>query len=524
MLTTLDYLIIAAYLGGVAVFGIRMAGKQTSTADYFLGGRDLPWWVVCFSVVATETSTLTIIGIPAVAYGGTLTFLQLTLGYLIGRTVVAFVLLPRFYDSDLPTTYAFLGRRYGDAMRAAAAGTFLFTRLLADGIRLFASAIPLKVIAAAAGLQVGYFEIIFVIVFITVIYTYIGGIKAVVWMDVVQLTIYLAAGVIAIALLLGEVPSGWWTDAVRENKTLLFDLGLDLPFAAWFSRPYLLQTAVIGGAVFSVASHGADQLMVQRLLACRSLRDSQKAVIGSAFLVMVQFALFLFVGLLLWSYYKGATPAELGLSRGDEIFPLYIIDGLPAGVSGLLLAGIIAAAMSTLSSSLNSLASSSMLDLYQRFRKAPLDDDRALKISRRLTLFWGVVLVGFASLFESTENPVVELGLTIASFTYGGLLGVFLLGILNKSSQQVDALIAFAATIVTMICVIFGVWYSAESGWIFFFNPAEAVVQERGLVPIAWPWFPVIGASVTVAVGSVSAMLRRRWNRQTRQETSRNSG
>jgi len=509
MLTTLDYLIIAGYLGGVAIFGIRMAGKQTSTADYFLGSRDLPWWVVCFSIVATETSTLTIIGIPAIAYGGTLTFLQLTLGYLAGRTVVAVFLLPRFFESEIVTTYAFLGNRFGNAMRVAASGTFLFTRLLADGIRLFASAIPLKVIATAAGIQVGYFEIIFAIVLVTVIYTYIGGIKAVVWMDVMQLIIYLAAGLIAVVLLLGEVPSDWWTVAVGEGKTVLVDLGLELPFSAWFTQPYILQTAVIGGAVFSVASHGADQLMVQRLLACRSLRDSQKAVIGSALLVMLQFALFLLVGLLLWSFYKGATPAELGLSRGDEVFPLYIIEGLPAGVSGLLLAGIIAAAMSTLSSSLNSLASSSMLDLYQSFRKSPLDDSRALKLSRGLTLFWGIVLVGFASLFESAENPVVELGLTIASFTYGGLLGVFLLAILNKKSEQTDALIAFTATIAAMICVIFGVWYSVDSGWIFSFSLTDDVVQELGLVPIAWPWFPVIGASITVAVGSVSAFLRR---------------
>ena len=310
--------------------------------------------------------------------------------------------------------------------------------------------------------------------------------------------------------MLGAVPADWWAEAVRENKTLLFDLGLDLPFTVWFTQPYILPTAIIGGAVFSVASHGADQLMVQRLLACRSLRDSQKAVIGSALLVMLQFALFLFVGLLLWSYYRGATPAELGLSRGDEIFPRYIIEGLPAGVSGLLLAGIIAAAMSTLSSSLNSLASSSMLDLYQRFRKAPLEDERALKISRALTLFWGAVLVGFASLFESTENPVVELGLTIASFTYGGLLGVFLLGIFNQRSQQIDALVAFTVTIVAMICIIFGVWHSPETGWIFLFNPAETVVQNQDLVSIAWPWFPVIGSSITVAVGSMSALLRRR--------------
>lgn len=510
MLTTLDYCIIVAYLAGVAFFGIRMAGRQTNTADYFLGARDLPWWVVCFSLVATETSTLTIIGIPAVAYGGTLTFLQITIGYLVGRTVVAFFLLPHFFEAELETTYAFLGRRYGDLMRVTASLTFMLTRLLADGVRLFATAIPIKVIATAAGLQLGYFEIIATLVFFTAIYTYVGGLRAVVWMDVVQLIIYLAAGIFAIVVLLGQVSGDWWAVATAHNKTLLFDLGTDLPFSSWFTQAYVLPTAIIGGAVFSVASHGVDQLMVQRLLACRSLRDSQKAVIGSALLVMLQFALFLLVGLLLWSYYDGAGYAELGLSRADEVFPKFIVEVIPAGVSGLVLAGIIAAAMSTLSSSLNALASSSMLDIFRLFRKKPLHDLLALRLSRALTIFWGVMLAGFASLFENTDNPVVELGLTIASFTYGGLLGVFLLGILNRRSRQTDAMIAFVVTIFCMISVIFGIWHSTDHGWIFLFNPPEAVKMERGLVAIAWLWYPVIGSSITLLVGSVSVLFRTR--------------
>ncbi len=510
MLTMLDYLVIAVYLAAVTYFGIRIAGRQTSTDDYFLGSRNLPWWVVCFSIVATETSTLTIIGLPAVAYGGTLTFLQLTIGYLLGRTIVSLVLLPRYYERRLVTTYEFLGLRYGDVMRATASVTFLVTRLLADGVRLFATAIPLKIIVMSAGFDVSYFEIIFVLGVITVFYTLIGGIRAVVWMDVLQMTVYLFGGLLVVVLLTTSISADWWSDALRAGKTIMFDSGLDRSLAGILTQPYILPTAVLGGAVFSVASHGTDQLIVQRLLACRSLRDSQRALIGSAIVVMIQFSLFLLIGLLLWSYYNGATMSELGLSRADEVFPKYIVEGLPAGVSGLLLAGIIAAAMSTLSSTVNSLASSSLMDIYQRFIKTPLDEARSILVSRMLTMFWGAVLIGFASLFEDSDNAVVELGLTIASYTYGGLLGVFLLGILVKRSDQTDALIAFTVTIASMILIIFGVWHSPVEGWVFILNPSGAEIFERDLISIAWPWYPLIGSAITVSAGGLTTAARNR--------------
>ena len=510
MLTTLDYLVIAVYLAAVAYFGVRIAGRQTSTDDYFLGNRNLPWWVVCFSIVATETSTLTIIGLPAISYGGTLTFLQLTLGYLLGRTVVSLVLLPRYYERHLVTTYEFLGLRYGNVMRGVASATFLVTRLLADGVRLFASAIPLKVIALSAGFDISYFEIIFILGMITVFYTLIGGIRAVVWMDVVQLIVYLLGGVVAIVLLIGEVPADWWSDVLRAGKATVFDTGLDRSLSGILTQAYILPTAVLGGAVFSVASHGTDQLIVQRLLACRSLRDSQRALVASAIVVMFQFALFLLIGLLLWSYYGGSTMSELGLSRTDEIFPKFVVEGLPAGLSGLLLAGIIAAAMSTLSSTINSLASSSLMDIFRSFTGTTVDEARSLVTSRILTLFWGAVLIGFASLFEDSDNAVVELGLTIASYTYGGLLGVFLLGILVKRSKQSDALAAFGITIVSMILIVFGLWHSSGAGWQFIFNPTDAEIIEYDLVAIAWPWYPVIGSVITVACGALLVAWRKR--------------
>ncbi|HET6567776.1 MAG TPA: sodium:solute symporter [Rhodothermales bacterium] len=507
MLTPLDFGVIAAYMVLITIFGIKAGGTQRSATDYFLGGRDLPWWAVCFSVVATETSTLTVIGTPAIAYGGTLTFFQITIGYLIGRIIVSIVFLPRYFQGELTTAYAFLGQRYGDGMRATASVTFLITRLLADGVRLFATAIPLKVIADQAGLNASYFQIIIVIGIVTILYTLIGGIKAVVWMDVVQMFVYVGGAILAMIIMLVHAPEGWWTAAQAAGKTQIFSFSGSL--TAILTEPYVFVTAVVGGAVFTMASHGTDQLIVQRLLTCRSLRDSQRALVGSALIVMAQFALFLFLGLLLWSHYNGASVQELGLTRADEVFPRFIIEGLPPGVSGLVLAGIIAAAMSTLSSSLNSLASSTMFDLYERITGRTIEAESALTTSRILTLVWGIVFIFFANLFTDLDNPVIELGLAIASYTYGGLLGVFLLGLINRRSLQMDAIVAFVVTIVFMAWVIFSVWYSPAEGWVVAFDPSAVEKARLGLKSVAWPWYTVIGSGVTLLVGSLLALRHR---------------
>ena len=501
MLGGIDLAIILVYLAAVAFLGIHLAGRQLDRDDYFLGGRDLPWWAVCFSVVATETSTLTVIGLPAIAYGGSLTFLQLTFGYLAGRALVSALLLPRYFSHGVRTTYGYLGQRFGDRMRALAAATFLITRLLADGVRLFATAIPIKVIADAGGFDLGYAEIVAGLVAITLIYTYYGGIKAVVWIDSVQLVLYLVAGAVLVVFLVGDVGPDWWSQAAAAGKTTV--LNPSDGFTSLATEPYAFVTAVVGGAVFSMASHGVDQLLVQRLLACRSLIDGQKALIGSAILAMVQFALFLVVGLLLWVYYQGASPAELGLSRTDEVLPKFIIEGLPEGVSGLLLAGIIAAAMSTLSSSVNSLASSSTLDLLARVGLA----GESLRVPRLLTLLWGAALAVFASLLSASSTTVIELGLTVASFTYGALLGVFILAIVVPSSDEVVALLAFVCTIVVLIVSVAGVWHS-PAGWTVDFQISSVAAAEQGLKRIAWPWFPLIGSLATLLSGFALTALR----------------
>lgn len=509
MLTSLDYAIILLYFVGVAWFGIQSGGKQKGTADYFLGGRNVPWWAVCFSIVATETSTLTVIGVPAIAFGGTLTFIQMTFGYILARIVVAVWFLPRYATGDMETAYEFLGHRFGDGMRATASIVFMVTRLLADGVRLFATAIPIKVIFDSVQFPLTYPAIILGIGIVTAIYTLIGGIKAVIWMDVVQMLVYVGGAIAALVVLAAHVPGDWLVRAAEAGKTQWLETGTGKPLGENLTQPYWIVCAILGGTVFGMASHGTDHLIVQRLLTCRATRDAQRALVVSGFLVFLQFALFLVIGLLLWAHYGYTDFKGLGLQRADEVFPKFIIEGLPPGVSGLILAGILAAAMSTLSSSLNALAGASLSDVYGRFSGRKLEPDRALRVGRVLTVVWSFVFIGFACLFRDTKNAVVELGLSIASFTYGGLLGVFLLGLLSKRARQAEAIGVFLTTIVVMTVVIFGVWYGSQ-GWVFAFRPSPEAIKDQGLKAIGWPWYTVMGSLLTVILGSLLATLRRR--------------
>ncbi|GAB3477717.1 sodium:solute symporter [Amycolatopsis cihanbeyliensis] len=482
----LDLAIIAVFLVGTPLLGIAIGGKQKSSTDYFVGSRRIPWWAVTFSVVATETSTLTVISVPTVAYLGNITYLQLAIGYLIGRTLVAFVLLPKYYSGDIVSAYAFLGKRFGSGLQGTASVTFLVTRLLADGVRLFATAIPVKVMLNAFGISASYWMIVAVIALFAVIYTYLGGIRAVVWVDVIQMGIYMLGALFAVIILAGKLPDGWFGSAVDAGKFQLFDFSSDL-----ITSQYAFITAVVGGALFAMASHGADQLMVQRLLACRNVRESQKAVIASGFVVFLQFGLFLVVGAMLWSFYRGVAPEDMGMAANDELFPTFIVNELPSGLAGLLVAGILAAAMSTISSSLNSLSTSTVTDLYQRFTKRRrMPDSSVLRHAKLWTLIWAVVFVIFGSLFTSTDQPVVEVGLSIASYTYGALLGAFFLGMLVKRARQADAIVAFVATIVVNAVFILGVEFTVDG---------EAM-------SLAFPWYVPLGVVVTLLVGGLLSL------------------
>ncbi len=478
--TTLDYVIVLAYLLGIALFGIVQRGKHASAQDYFLARERIPWWVICMSIAAAETSTLTFISVPGLAYLTNLGFLQLTFGYLLGRIFVSYFFLPAYYRGELSTAYAFLESRFGLKTRSFSSIVFLFTRIAADGVRLFATAIPLKFI-----LDVDYSVAILILAVVALLYTTIGGVRGVIWVDAVQMLIYIGGALLAGIFLVIGFPGGWSEItrlASEGGKFTVINLGFGSGF---WSQPYTLLGGLLGGAFLSMASHGTDQLVVQRVLSAKSLPASRKALIGSGVIIIFQFALFLVVGLLLYGHYRGATPAALGLARADEIFPRYIVESLPPGVSGLIIAGLLAAALSTLAGSMSSMASSTVLDLYRPYLGKGAAHRKELTVSRLATLVWAAMLVASALFFMHTPQTVVELALSIASFTYGGLLGTFLLGVLFRRPTQEDALAGFVAGICIMITVI-------------------------SLKLVAWTWFTLVGVTATILVGGLLSLLSRR--------------
>lgn len=501
----LDLAIIAIFLVGMPLLGVLIGGKQKSSDDYFVGESKISWWVVCLSVVSAETSTLTVLSVPTVAYlatpeAGGMTFLSLALGYVIGRVVVSFVLLPKYIAGDLVTAYAFLGKRFGNGIQSTASVTFLFTRLLADGLRLFATAIPIKVVLAELGMpDVSYWWIVVALGIAMVVYSYFGGVRAVVWVDAIQMLWYVLGAVVVIVALAGKLPDGWFGSAVDAGKFQLFDLSSPM-----MSNPYALVTAVIGGAVLSMSSHGADQLIVQRLMATRDVKASQKALIGSGVVVFFQFALFLFIGVLLWAFYQGASPTKsLGLGNNDELFPTFIIKELPSGWSGFVLAGILAAA---LSSSLGALASSTVTDVIQKVKRHKLTDSEILRQGRVWTLVWAAILTVFAGLFATffeRGQPIVEQGLSIAGFTSGALLGAFLLGLMFRRARQLDAVVAFLVTVVVMAFVILGLKFDKATGAFLAVNFGKTTATS---VSLAYPWYPALGVLITLIVGGLLSL------------------
>ena len=486
--TTIDYVIVLVYLIGVTVFGIMTGGKQNNVKDYFVGGRKIPWLAVSFAVVATETSAITFISVPGLAYLTNLNFLQIAIGYIIGRIAIAFLFIPSYYRGELVTAYELLRTRFGDRTRNYASIVFLVTRTLATGVRLFTTAIPLAIIFKAYKIFAGYpntvvyaIAIIIITVF-TLAYTYTGGIKAVIWTDVIQMFIYIGGAAIALYIMLSRLPNGWSSVVAMASihgKFNFIDWGFSGGLAHFFTVKYSFVASVLGGAFLSMASHGTDQLIVQRLLATDSVKNSQKAVIASGFFVGLQFLFFLIIGVSLYAFYN-AFPFK----DGDQIFPKFIIEQLPSGVSGIIVAGLFASAMGSLSGSINSLASSTLIDLYKPYFGKNDDDKKDLKLSKLFSLIWTIILVGTAFIFLHSNESVIEIALSIASVTYGGLLGTFLLGVLFKKPKQIDAIIGFTVGLLALV-------------YIFFFTP------------IAWTWYTMIGSLTTIVVGLLSSRVTR---------------
>ncbi len=473
-LSWLDVAVIALYLVAITLFGMRFRKGQHSIRDYFLGGRRLPWWAISLSIVSAETSILTIISTPGIAFQTNMAFLQLVLGYLVGRVGGSVSLIPRYFSGEIYTAYQMIERRFGSRVRSFTAGLFLLTRALAEGVRVFAIAIVVEVV-----FKTGMIASLVVITALTLFYTFEGGLAAVIWTDVIQLVIYICGTLAALMIALHSLPGGWAT--VREvaaqagDKFQVFDFHFNL------HQPYLFLSGLIGGAFLTSASHGTDQLIVQRLLAARNQRQSQAALLSSGVVILLQFTLFLVTGVVLFAFFK-AFPHALHFTRADQIFPDFVATQLPAGLAGLVIAAILAAGMANLSAALNALASSTVVDFYRPFLKPRADERHYLLVSRFMTLVWGAMLVAIALAAGLLHRSVLELALTLASIPYGSMLGIFLLGALSPRSTAPGVLTGAVAGLLALAAVI-------------------------AFTHIAWTWYVVIGTVTTVTVGLLASYI-----------------
>ncbi len=480
-----DLALVVIYLVGITLFGLRFRSKDRSLKSYFLADRTIPWWAIALSIVAAETSTLTVISVPGLAYTGNWGFLQVVLGYLLGRIVICVIFLPRYFRGDLLTAYQVIGQRFGPKLHRLTALLFLFLRAAAEGVRVFA-------VSIVVGIAIGTNDIVSIAIIcaLTLAYTLEGGLAAVIWTDVTQMCLYIGGTIIAVIVLGHQITNGWsavYAAGLVTGKLRIFDFALNL------TQNYTFWAGMIGGCFLTMASHGTDQLMVQRLLAAKNLRESRIALLSSGLVILVQFALFLAIGTGLYFFNQGSG-AHLSLSP-DRVFPIFIVQYMPVGITGLLVAAILAAAMSNLSAAVNSLSSTSVVDFYLRWRPESSDEQRA-RLSRLMTFFWAVVLFVLA-LMSRTAGHVVEVGLSIASVAYGSLLGVFLLGTLTRRANERGA-------IVGMVCgfAINLILWKQPHAWSFPLAGFRVTVPKIG-----WTWFVLIGSLFTFVVGWATSCL-----------------
>ena len=465
----LDLAVILAYLIAITWFGARFRKGQTNLRDYFLGGRNAPWWAISLSIVSAETSTLTIVGTPGLSFAGNLGFLQIVLGYLLARIVISLVFLPHYFRGEMFTAYELMQRRFGERIRRVTASIFLITRALAEGVRVFAISLVVSIV-----LGTGEVASIILIVCLTLFYTFEGGMAAVIWTDVVQMCLYVLGAAVSLLVILAKIPGGLAnvaTVAGQAGKFHVFEFGFS-PTMHFFSQTYTFWAGLAGGCFLTMASHGTDQLMVQRLLSARDEAQSRTALLSSWLVIFFQFSLFLVIGILLFVYYHDAHLPVPAVT--DRIYPEFVWHNLPAGVAGLVTAAILAAAMANLSAALNSLASTTVIDFIRPLRAAT-NETGDLKLARAMTVLWGAVLVAIG-LLARHWGSVLESGLSIASVTLGLLLGVFLLGVLTKRVGERAAITGVLAGL-------------------------AAILYVRYATPIAWTWWVLIGSTATFAAG-----------------------
>jgi solute:Na+ symporter, SSS family len=463
VLTWADYLVIGGYLAAITAFGSWFARFQKTTRDYFLTGRSVPWWGICFTIVATETSTLSFIGVPAGAYAGDFRFLQLALGYIAGRLLISVLFIPAYFRGELYTSYELLQRRFGAPVKNIAAAIFLVTRTLADGVRLFATALVISVVTGADVRLT-----IVVIGTVMIVYTVRGGVAAVIWTDVVQMFVYVAGALVVFAALLQRTPGGWAeivSTAEAANKFRMWDFSLDL------TRAYTFWAGLFGGVALTLATHGTDQFLVQRLLSARSARAASAGLVLSGFVVFAQFALFLLIGVMLYVFYQH-TPLPRPLSRPDEILPLFVVTELTHGAAGFIVAAIVAAALSP---SINSLAATTVNDFYVKYLSPDADQPTLLRISKIATVVWGVLQIGVALAARNVDRSVLDAGLLVLSFTAGPSLGAFLVGVLTTRVQTP----AMVAGMIAGLAAVTAVWWTGAA---------------------AFTWYPFIGVAATSGV------------------------
>ncbi|MGA3016277.1 MAG: sodium:solute symporter [Bryobacteraceae bacterium] len=474
----LDLTVILVYLAAITWFGARFRTGQKSLRDYFLGGRTAPWWAISLSIVSAETSTLTIVGTPALAFNGNLGFLQVVLGYLLARIVISVLFLPQYFRGEMFTAYELMRRRFGERIRKLTASIFLVTRALAEGVRVFAISIVVSIV-----LGTGEIASIVVIVVLTLFYTFEGGMTAVIWTDVVQMSLYVVGAVLSFVVILGKIPGGWAhvvAVASPAHKFAIFDFRFS-PTMEFFSHTYTFWAGLAGGCFLTTASHGTDQLMVQRLLSARNERQSRAALLASWVVICVQFTLFLLIGVLLWVYY-----GDLHISppvQPDRIYPAFIWSSLPPGLAGLLIAAILAAAMANLSAALNSLASTTVVDFFHA-RRPGTSEAGSLRLARFATVVWGLILLAIG-IAARHSHSVLEAGLTIGSIPAGALLGVFLLGVLTRKPGEYSAMIGVVAGVSAILYVVLR-------------------------TPIAFTWYVLIGTVVTFSAALLASLFEPR--------------
>ena len=469
-LSPVDYVVIGAYLVAITAFGSWFARFQKTTRDYFLTDRSVPWWAICFTVVATETSTLTFIGIPAAAYTGNMTFLQLAMGYVIGRVLVSLLFIPAYFRGELFTSYELLQRRFGTRVKTLAAVIFLVTRSLADGIRLFTTALVIAVVT-----QVPVTWVVVVLGAAMIVYTMRGGVSAVIWTDVVQMFVYIA-GAAAVAVALVTRIDGGFDEVMRVGREtgrfVVFDFSLDL------SRAYTFWAGLFGGVALTLATHGTDQFLVQRLLSARSARAGARGRVLSGFIVFAQFVMFLFIGVMLFTFYQ-QQGVPVALTRTDQILPVFVVSQLNNGLAGFIVAAIVAAALSP---SLNAMAATTVSDFYLPYVNPGADQATQMRVSKRATVVWGIVQLGVAIGAQFMERSVLDAGLSVLSFASGAVLGAFLLGTLAPSVSETDTF----AGMLTGLAVMTAVWWAT---------------------PVAFTWYVLIGAVTTCAVALAASRV-----------------